>query len=58
MVKYAQFLLKYYFPIHDDLCVEEGIAMKNYINNVMGAKEILEEAHGRTEKLRQEFYNR
>lgn len=58
MVKYAQFLLKYYFPVHDDLCVEEGIAMKNYFNKVMGAKEMLEAVHGRTEKFRKEFYKR
>ena len=30
MVKYARFLLDYYFPAHDELCVEEGILMREY----------------------------
>ena len=31
MVKYTRFLLDYYFPAHDELCVEEGILMREYI---------------------------
>ena len=58
MVKFTQFLLKYYFPKHDELCVEEGVAMKDYFNKVKGAKEILDSVHGRTEKFRREFYNK
>ena len=30
MVKYVRFLLDYYFPAHDELCVEEGILMREY----------------------------
>lgn len=58
MVKFTQFLLKYYFPTHDDLCVEEGIAMKNYFDKVPGSQETLKSVHGRTAKFRKEFYNR
>ena len=28
--KYATFLLKYYFPLHDEVCKEEGRMMKQY----------------------------
>jgi len=30
LVKYARFLLDRYFPSHDELCVEEGILMREY----------------------------
>ena len=30
MVKLAKFLLVYYFPLHDELCFEEGRQMKEY----------------------------
>ncbi len=30
LVKYTRFLLDYYFPSHDELCVEEGRLMREY----------------------------
>ena len=30
LVKYTRFLLDYYFPAHDELCVEEGRLMREY----------------------------
>ncbi len=30
LCKYAWFLTENYFPLHDDLCIEQGIAMKEY----------------------------
>ena len=55
LVKYAQFLLKYYFPTHDELCVEEGIAMKNYFLGVEGAAEELKRLKGRTLEYAKRF---
>ena len=36
--KYANFLLKNYFPLHDDLCYEEGRAMKDYADRQKWAR--------------------
>ena len=36
MVKYAIFLIEHYFPLHNELCVEEGVLMREY---VLGDKE-------------------
>ncbi|MBQ8762812.1 MAG: hypothetical protein IJZ07_01760 [Clostridia bacterium] len=54
--KYANFLLKNYFPLHDDLCYEEGRAMKDYACGVEGAKETLEFISGRVQKQREKYF--
>ena len=41
MVKYTRFLMDYYFPAHDELCVEEGILMREYIMGSESAGEAL-----------------
>ncbi len=58
MVKYARFLMRFYFPIHDTLCVEEGRLMKDYILGIEGAKEALESLHDRTEKTAEKLLGR
>ena len=55
MVRYARFLLKHFFPRHDELCVEEGLAMKNYFLGREGAKEELQRLKGRTRKYSEKF---
>ncbi len=57
LVKYATFLLQNYFPLHDDLCFEEGRAMKAYVAGEKGAKETLEFLHGRCEKLLKKYFS-
>ena len=42
LVRYASFLMKYFFPLHDDLCFEEGRLMKQY---AYGTDEEKEEAY-------------
>ncbi len=56
LVKYATFLMQNYFPIHDDLCFEEGRAMKAYACGEEGSKETLEFLHGRCEKLLKKYF--
>ena len=53
LARYATFLLQDYFPLHDDLCYEEGRAMKDYACGIEGAKETLEFISGRIKKQRE-----
>ena len=54
--RYACFLLKEFFPLHDDLCREEGRAMKDYVCGVDGARETLEFISGRMKKQREKYF--
>ncbi len=56
MVKYAMFLLENYFPRHDELCIEEGILMKNFICGDEEAKTQLSQHSGRTKKYADQFF--
>lgn len=56
LARYAAFLLKEYFPLHDDLCYEEGRAMKDYVCGIDGAKETLEFLSGRIQKQREKYF--
>ena len=51
LVKYADFLLNEYFPLHDELCFEEGRLMKDYICGHSNAVELLRLMQGRTGRL-------
>ena len=55
-VRYACFLDKNYFPLHDELCFEEGRAMKDYVMGEPGAKETLEFISGRMKKQREKYF--
>lgn len=56
MVSYAIFLLENYFPLHDELCFEEGRAMLDYIRGREGAVEILTLMKERTHKLMTKYF--
>jgi hypothetical protein len=56
LVKYAAFLDQYFFPLHDELCFEEGRAMKDYVCGVDGAKEELAFLSGRMKKHRDKYF--
>ncbi len=56
LAKYAAFLLQDYFPLHNDLCYEEGRAMKDYACGIEGAKETLEFISGRVKKQREKYF--
>jgi hypothetical protein len=51
MASYAMFLLRDYFPLHDELCFEEGRAMKGWLCGEQDAREILSLLKGRTQRL-------
>ncbi len=53
LVKYARFLLSEYFPGHDELCVEEGIQMREYALGDPDAAEALRRLQGRVERYRE-----
>ncbi len=56
LVKYACFLMKNYFPLHDELCFEEGRALKAYACGDKDEKAILDLMYGRTEKMRKKYF--
>lgn len=57
LAKYACFLLKEFFPLHDELCYEEGRAMKDYVCGVQGAEEILRAISGRMKAQREKYFS-
>lgn len=56
MTCYAQFLLENYFPLHDDLCHEEGRLMADYVNGVEGAGEQLNKISGRVTEMIKKYF--
>lgn len=58
IASYVEFLLNEYFPLHDELCREEGRAMKDYVNEVEGAGEELEYLGERTGKMLRKYFGR
>lgn len=53
MVKYARFLIDYYFPGHDELCVEQGILMREYALGDTSAADALRTLDGSVERYMQ-----
>ena len=60
LVRYGAFLLQYFFPIHDDLCAEEGRLMKQYVTGTDAekaeAKALLTAIHGRMQRQREKYF--
>lgn len=56
LVKFAQFLMYEFFPLHDLLCIEEGRLMKDYACGDVKAAEILALMQGRTSALLERCY--
>ncbi|MBQ4244175.1 MAG: hypothetical protein II702_04595 [Clostridia bacterium] len=61
LCKYTTFLLKYYFPLHDDLCREEGRLMKQYATGTAAEKEealkVLALIGDRVQKHREKYFD-
>ena len=55
-VQFGRFLLEYYFPLHDELCFEEGRLMKDYRCGDKKAGELLDILHGRVEALQKKYF--
>ncbi|MBL4934626.1 PHP domain-containing protein [Clostridium sp. YIM B02515] len=56
LVNYTRFLMENYFPIHDEICIEEGRLMKEYHLKRDGSKEALEKLSGRCDKLIKKYF--
>ncbi len=56
LVKYSAFLYENFFPLHDDLCREEGRLMKDYATGDESAAEILKAINGRMKKQREKYF--
>ena len=60
LARYACFLLKNYFPIHDDACIEEGRLLKQYVTGSdeekADALHTLQTTYGRIDKLRRKYF--
>ena len=60
LVRYGCFLLKNFFPLHDELCAEEGRLLKQYVTGTEEDKaeavRTLETFCGRVEKQRHKYF--
>lgn len=57
LVKYVLFLIREVFPIHDELCYEEGRLMLEHIAGNESAAKILAEYRGRVAKRMDRFWS-
>ncbi|MCQ2463342.1 MAG: hypothetical protein MJ177_08075 [Clostridia bacterium] len=59
-VRYGCFLLKHFFPRHDELCYEEGRLMKQYVTGTdeekKEAADMLGAVNGRMKKQREKYF--
>ncbi len=55
-VRYACFLLREFFPLHDELVFEEGRLMKDYVCGDADAERILNAINGRMKKQREKYF--
>jgi len=59
LVRYARFLLEHYFPLHKELCYEEGRLMKAYVCGTQeDAAQQLSSLCGRTRKQRARYFKK
>lgn len=56
-VRYATFLLREFFPLHDELCFEEGRLMKDYTCGDEDAEKTLRFISGRMKKQREKYFS-
>lgn len=56
LLRYACFLMENYFPLHDELCFEEGRAMRAYACFEEEGEKTLELLHGRVEAMIRKYF--
>lgn len=60
-VRYGTFLVRHYFPLHDELCFEEGRLMKQYVTGTeeerAEAAALLKAVAGRTQKMLNKYFD-
>lgn len=55
-IRYGDFLLREFFPLHDELVFEEGRLMKDYVCGDDSALAILKAINGRMKKQREKYF--
>ena len=55
-IRYGDFLLREFFPLHDELVYEEGRAMRDYACGDEAAADILKAISGRMKKQREKYF--
>ncbi|MBQ7638020.1 MAG: hypothetical protein IJS90_03865 [Clostridia bacterium] len=59
-VRYGTFLLRHYFPLHDEVCFEEGRLMKQYVTGSPEEREeagaLLKAMAGRTKRMLEKYF--
>ncbi len=55
-VRYGSFLLREFFPLHDELTFEEGRLMKDYVCGDEDAQKVLVAINGRMKKQREKYF--
>ena len=58
LVTYTHFLLKNYFPIHDERCFASGILLEDYVHAEEELKEMIEKSEERISQYKKEFFGR
>lgn len=53
---YATFLYENFFPLHDELCYEEGLLMKRYVTGEEDAEAQLKAIQGRMKRQREKYF--
>lgn len=56
-IRYGDFLLREFFPLHDELVFEEGRLMKDYVCGDESAIDILRAINGRMKKQREKYFS-
>lgn len=56
MVSYAIFLNRNYFPLHDEICYEEGRLMREFIAGDENAREQLAQKSGQTTEMMEKYF--
>lgn len=56
LVRYATFLYENFFPLHDELCYEEGLLMKRYVTGEEDAEAQLKAIQGRMKRQREKYF--
>ena len=61
LVRYGCFLLRNYFPLHDEFCYEEGRMLKQYYTGTeeekAEARRVLEALYGRIAKMQKKYFD-
>ncbi|MBR6798540.1 MAG: hypothetical protein IKM63_00565, partial [Firmicutes bacterium] len=55
-IRYGDFLLREFFPLHDELTFEEGRLMKDYVCGDESAEALLRAISGRMKKQREKYF--